>query len=115
MKKRHFFLFSALEVTYWGFHASFTGYAAAYMLSHGVSNTTVSLLLSGYLLCAFVGCVFFGSLCDRYQTNKRVFIPGMLAAYAVMFAIYFGVNHLPVLAVCYPLLGFFLSGAGHQC
>ena len=112
MKDKKFFLFSALEVTYWGFHASFIGYAAAYMLSRGVSNTAVSLLLSGYLLCSFIGSVIFGSLCDRYQTNKRVFIPGMLVAYALLFAIYFGAGHLPVLAVCYPLLGFFFQPQG---
>ena len=112
MKKRHIVLFSTVEVTIWGFHACFIGYAAAYMLSCGVSNTAVSLLLSGYLLCAFVGSVFFGGLCDRYQTNKRVFIPGMLAAYAMMFAIYFFADRLPVLAVCYPLLGFFFQPQG---
>ena len=112
MTKRHFVLFSMLEVTYWGFHASFIGYAAAYMLSRGVSNTAVSLLLAGYLLCAFIGSVIFGSLCDRFQTNKRVFIPGMLAAYAMMFAIYFCADRIAVLAVCYPLLGFFFQPQG---
>ena len=55
MSKRHFFGFSALEITYWGFHASFIGYASAYILSRGVSNTVMSLLLSGFLLCAFIG------------------------------------------------------------
>lgn len=52
MNKRKFILFSALEITYWGFHAAFVGYASAYVLSRGVSGTVMSLLLSGFLLSA---------------------------------------------------------------
>ena len=112
MNRKYFALFSALEITFWGFHASFIAFASAYMLSCGVSNTTVSLLLSGFLLCAFAGSVIFGGMCDRYQTNKRVFIPCMLAVYALTLIIYFHAGNVPVLSVCYPLLGFFFQPQG---
>lgn len=109
---RKFALFSALEITYWGFHASFIGYASSYLLSRGVSNTMMSMLIAGFLLCAFVGSMFFGRLCDRHQTNKRVFLPCMLASYAMILAIFFLADHAPVLIVCYPLLGFFFQPQG---
>jgi len=112
MSKRHFIGFSALEITYWGFHASFLAYASAYLIGRGVSKTAMSMLLAGFLLCAFAGSIIFGRLCDRYQTNKRVFIPCMLAAYALMLTIYTFGNCLPVLAVCYPLMGFFFQPQG---
>ena len=105
MSKRKFILFSALEITYWGFHASFVGYASAYLISRGVSSTVMSLLISGFMLCAFAGSMVFGRICDRLQSNKRVFIPCMMTSYALMFAIYACADCLPVLCVCYPLLG----------
>ena len=109
---RKFALFSALEITYWGFHASFIGYASSYLLSRGVSNTMMSLLIAGFLLCAFVGSMVFGRLCDKRQTNKHVFLPCMLASYAMILAIYFFADCVPVLCVCYPLLGFFFQPQG---
>jgi len=112
MSKRHFLGFSALEITYWGFHASFIGYASAYILSRGVSNTVMSLLLSGFLLCAFIGSMVFGRICDSWQTNKYVFMPCMAASYALILLIYFFADRVPVLSVCYPLLGFFFQPQG---
>jgi len=112
MNRKYFTLFSALEITFWGFHASFIAFASAYMLSRGVSNTTVSLLLSGFLLAAFAGSVIFGGLCDRYQTNKRVFMPCMLFVYVLTLIIYVHAGNVPVLSVCYPLLGFFFQPQG---
>ena len=112
MSKRKFVLFSALEITYWGFHASFVGYASAYILSRGVSNTVMSLLLSGFLLSAFAGSMILGRLCDRLQSNKRVFIPCMLVSYALMMIIYFFAHSVPMLCVCYPLLGFCFQPQG---
>ena len=60
MNRRKFALFSMLEITYWGFHASFVAYASAYLISRGVSSTAMSLLISGFMLCAFVGSMVFG-------------------------------------------------------
>lgn len=112
MKAKKFVLFSALEITYWGFHASFVGYASAYLLSRGVSNTMMSLLLSGFLLSAFAGSMVFGRICDSMQTNKRVFLPCMAASYMLVLAIYFFADSHVMLSVCYPLLGFFFQPQG---
>ena len=112
MKKRDFALFCLLESAFWGYHACFLGYASAYIISRGASSTVMSLLLSGFLLSAFVGSMVFGRICDQKQTNKRVLIPCMVVCYLLMLAIYFFAEHVPVLALCYPLMGLFFQSQG---
>ena len=107
MSKKHFFGFAALEISFWCFHACFICYASAYFLDIGISSTAVSLLLAGYMLCAFIGSIVWGSVCDALGTNKRVFLIGVIAAAALMFLIYASGSNLAVLAIAYPLLGFF--------
>jgi len=112
MKKRDFVLFSVLESAFWGYHACFLGYASAYIISRGTSSTVMSLLLSGFLLSAFVGSMVFGRICDQKQTNKRVLMPCMAMCYVLMMIIYFFAEQVPVLAVCYPLMGLFFQSQG---
>ncbi|MBQ6858271.1 MAG: MFS transporter [Clostridia bacterium] len=112
MSKKRCVLFAALEMSYWCFHASFIGYAAAYLLAQGVSNTAVSLLLAGYMLLGFIGSLAAGNACDRFRTNKKVFMLCMLMAYGLMFALYFRGAEVAVAALCYPLLGFFFLPQG---
>lgn len=112
MNKRDFVLFSVLESAFWGYHACFLGYASAYIISRGVSSTVMSLLLSGFLLSAFVGSMVFGRICDQKQTNKRVLIPCMALCYVLMLFIYFFAESVPVLALCYPLMGLFFQSQG---
>ena len=112
MKKIHMAGFALLEVSYWSFHASFLAYLSAYLISKGVSNTMVSLLLSAFLLSAFAGSLFWGSYCDRRQTNRKPFFISAAATAVLMFVIYFLAESHLVLAVCYPLLGFFFQPQG---
>lgn len=112
MNKRSFVLFSVLEIAFWGFHACFLGYASAYIISKGTSSTVMSLLLSGFLLSAFVGSMIFGRLCDSLQTNKRVLMPCMALCYALMLMIYFFAESAVMLALCYPLMGLFFQSQG---
>ena len=112
MNKRDFVLFSVLESAFWGYHACFLGYASAYIISRGISSTVMSLLLSGFLLSAFVGSMVFGRICDEKQTNKRVLMPCMAMCYVLMMIIYFFAEHVPVLALCYPLMGLFFQSQG---
>lgn len=107
MSKRLCVGFAALEVSYWCVHASFIGYASAYLLQKGIGSTIVSLLLAVYLLSAFAGSLVWGGVCDRYRTNRRVFIAGAAVSLALINVVYFLADSLPVVALCYPLLGFF--------
>lgn len=106
MKKSYWIRFSLLEISYWGFHASFIGFLMSYLLSKGITNTMVSIFMASYLLAAFVGSFVWGMVCDRLHTNRKVSIMCFLAAGAVMFLIYFSYDNIPMLAVLYPMIGF---------
>lgn len=101
--------FIALQVTYWCGYAAMPAYIGAFLLSKGISNTLLSLLIALYMLCAFAGQFFWGSMCDRLHTNRRIFIFGNAAALALNLAIYALADHFAVVAVLYSLLGFTLT------
>ena len=52
-KKRTFYLFCALQFTYWGCFAAFNAYFVALMLDAGMTSTRISLIQATYLMAAF--------------------------------------------------------------
>ena len=109
MNKWTFAGFSALEIGFWCMHASFISYAAAYLMSRGISGTAMSMMLSMYLLSAFIGSLFWGRICDRHRTNRKPFMLCMIVSAALMAGLYVLVGHQTAVAVIYPLLGFFFQ------
>jgi len=109
MSKWTFAGFSALEIGFWCMHASFISYAAAYLMNRGISGTAMSMMLSMYLLSAFIGSLFWGRICDRHRTNRKPFIFSMIVSAALMAGLYFLADHQTAVAVIYPLLGFFFQ------
>lgn len=107
MSKRQFYGFIALHVSYWCFYASFISFASTFFLNRGIGNTAVSLLVAGYLLCSFVGSLVWGTVCDMLGTNKKVFLFGMGVSAALIGFIYLNGSNVALMAVAYPLLGFF--------
>lgn len=97
--------FYSLEVTYWLSFGSFTAYAGTFVLSKGMSPSMLSIMLAGYMLCAFFGQFFWGSLCDRLNTNKKIFRIGNLLLILLYVCIYFSSN-LSLTIVLYGMLGF---------
>lgn len=107
MNKRQYIGFTVLQVSYWCFHASFICFASAFFLHLGFGNTVVSLLLAGYLLCSFIGSIVWGAICDRLGTNKKIFLAGVMGSACLMYFIYLFGGNVRLMAVAYPLLGFF--------
>ncbi|MBR0087502.1 MAG: MFS transporter [Lachnospiraceae bacterium] len=105
-KKKVFFVFCLLQVTYWGCYASFLGYFSAFMLANGMSNTVLSLILSIYLMAAFAGSFFWGSLSDRLRTNKKTMLIQVAVCLAAGQLIYQFAHVTWLVAVLYPILGF---------
>ena len=75
-----FVKFASLEALYWAFIASFAGYASTYLLACGLSSTALSIMLACYMGCSFAGAFFWGGLCDKMRTNRKVFIFEFAAA-----------------------------------
>lgn len=106
MKKKDWIGFSLLEISYWGFHASFIGFLMSYLLTKGITNTVISIFLASYLLTSLLGSIIWGMVCDRFQTNRKVSIICFLTAGFVMYAIFFSGGNILLLALLYPILGF---------
>ena len=106
MKKEHAAGFAVLEIAYWCFHAAFGGFISAYLLENGMSSAVLSWISSAYLLCSFAGSFVFGGLCDRLQTNRKVFLAGAVLSAALACGIFFGAGSALAMAALYPLFGF---------
>ena len=105
--------FSLLDGLYWGFYAVFVGYIATYLLDCGMSNSFLSILLAVFMVCSFIGAFYFGGLCDKYHTNKNVFIPEFLISVGIAIVIFFAAKwNLWIAAMLYPVFGFLSAPLG---
>lgn len=98
--------FNILQVLYWCGLAAMGSFVSAFMISKGMSNTELSLMISLYMLCAFVGQFFWGSLCDKLRTNKKIFIVCEFCMLALYYLIYLFSGNFMLVNIFYALLGF---------
>lgn len=111
MKKITAVKFAVLEAVYWSIMASFGAYIASFNLSRGYSQSLVSIMIAVYMVSGFAGQFFWGSVCDRLQTNKKVFVGSVLTAGALQLAMYFIDNQL-AFGLLYGLFGFMIGPLG---
>jgi len=105
--------FAVLEALYWAFIAAFAGYTSTYLLSCGLSSTALSIMLATYMGLSFIGAFFWGSMCDRLKTNRKVFIFSFTATLLAALAIYFTAQKNVWIAACmYPAAGFLFAPLG---
>ena len=108
-----FVKFASLEALYWAFIASFAGYASTYLLACGLNSTALSIMLACYMGCSFAGALFWGGLCDKMRTNRKVFIFEFTATLIIATAIFFTASKNVWIAACmYPLFGFLFAPLG---
>ena len=99
--------FALMDCFYWGFYASFGGFCSTYLLACGMSPSVLSIVLAGFMACAFLGAFFWGGMCDRAGSNRKVFLPEFAMAFLLAMVIYFMADkNIMVSAVLYPLFGF---------
>lgn len=111
--RKEFIGFSLLDALFWGYFAAFAGYITSYMLASGMSSSMLSIVLAVYMLMAFCGAFFWGGLCDRLGTNKKVFIPEFTGVVLISAAIYFMASrNIWITAFLYPFLGFLMAPLG---
>jgi len=66
--------FSILQFTFWSTWCSFFSFAGMYFIHNGYSYSFVGAAISVAISCGIAGQVFWGFLCDKMQSIKRVFI-----------------------------------------
>ncbi len=81
--------FAILEAIYWSIFATFGSYITSFGLYRGYPQSLVSIMVAIYMICAFAGQFFWGSMCDRLRTNKKVFILGIILGSLIQLAMYF--------------------------
>ncbi|MDO4415097.1 MAG: MFS transporter [Erysipelotrichaceae bacterium] len=105
--------FAVLEALYWAFIAAFAGYASTYLLACGLSSTALSIMLACYMGFSFAGAFFWGGMCDRMKTNRKVFIFEFAATLLIALAIFFTASqNVWLAAFMYPLFGFLFAPLG---
>ncbi len=108
-----FLSFAALDSIYWAFYAAFVGFTSTYLLACGMSNSVLSIMLACFMGCSFIGSFFWGSVCDKVKTNKKVFIPEFIAANVIAFIIYYMADkNMWISTVLYPVFGFLSAPLG---
>ncbi len=107
-KKRTFYLFCALQFTYWGCFAAFNAYFVALMLDAGMTSTRISLIQATYLMAAFAGSFVWGGISDKLHTNRKTFLMQMAGSLVTGLIIYFFRHITLVVALVYPVFGFCL-------
>lgn len=106
----HFSLFDGL---YWAWNASFCGFITTYMLQCGMDSTVLSLMLAAFMLLSFLGAFYWGGMCDKLRTNRKVFLVAFAVSAILAFVTWFlSGSVLMLAAVLYPLAGFLISPLG---
>lgn len=101
--------FATLEISFWCFHATFIGFVSSYLLSKGITNSFLGILMAAYLLSAFIGSFVWGIVSDKYNTNKKVFMIELLGSGVLMYFLYFNGGITAMIALIYPCLGFLVQ------
>lgn len=113
INKKTFFSFAIMDSLYWAFYACFVGFIATYLLACGMDNAVLSIMLACFMGASFIGAFFWGSICDKAKTNKKIFIPEYIATIIIAFIIYFmAEKNIWVSTILYPLFGFLSSPLG---
>lgn len=103
--------FAVVEGVYYAIFATFASFVAAFCLARGYSQALVSVLVAVYMLCSFAGQFLWGSMCDRFRTNKKIFLLGVAAGGVIQLVMLFTQNRL-LFAVAYGMFGLMLGPMG---
>lgn len=97
--------FAILQITYWCSFASFTSFMAAYMQSKGMPVTVLGLMLTVNTLLGFIGSLVGGIICDKFKTNKGIFLITSVLIFLIEICI-FRANTWYAVIIGFGILGF---------
>ena len=113
MKTEGFLRYGMMDGLFYAWCASFTGFITSYFLACGLSASKLSTMLAVYMITCFAGALFWGGVCDKLKTNRKVFIASFTAVILIAGIITVITPHNVNLAiVLYPVMGFMLSSLG---
>ncbi|MDO4459498.1 MAG: MFS transporter [Clostridia bacterium] len=108
IKKSEKIRFSALQATYWCSIAALSSFAVALATDRGVSPATIGIMAAVFKAAAVIGQFFWGAVCDKLRSNRKVFIVMNILMFAVTMGFYYFKN-VWMMTVFYALMGFMNS------
>lgn len=100
--------YGAIEALYWSICATYGGFMVTFALDRGYPQSMVSIMCAGYMISVFAGQFFWGSLCDKIRSNKKIFIFAVLVAETVQIGM-FVFKPMAVFGILYAMFGFFMG------
>ena len=98
---------------FYAWNAAFYGFMSTYFLKCGMSASTLSTLLAMYMAVCFAGALFWGRMCDRFHTNKKIFIICfILVMISAGFSFQYASENMTIASVMYLVMGFMLAPLG---
>jgi len=76
--KKQISKFGMLQGVFFSTHCSYSAFIVYYLISQGYSGSLVGTVMAVSALMRILGEMFFGYLCDRIKSIKKVFIGSML-------------------------------------
>lgn len=103
--------FMVVHFFFWTISASFSAYITAFALERGIGPGQTSVMIAFFLLASFIGQILWGYVCDRIQSDKKVFLfCGSVAE--VLYVIVYAVPDNAIFCILYVLTGLFLFPMG---
>ncbi len=102
--------FHILQALFWCGYCTLSTYATAWFLSIGLSSTAISLMTAVSMIVSFAGQLFWGGVCDKKSSNKRVFIGCFILTVGLTCVISESLLHRNRIGFfLYPVMAFFSS------
>lgn len=113
MKNEGFLKYGLMDGLFYAWCAVFTGFITSYFLACGLTASALSRMLAVYMITCFAGALFWGRVCDRMKTNRKVFISSFLTVVLTAAVItWLAPVNTSLAVMLYPIMGFMLSSLG---
>lgn len=107
MSRRLTACFGVMQFSYWAMWCSFYSFAGMFLSYHGMSYTLVGITMSITVLSGVLGQFFWGYLCDRFHTVKKVFLLANVVIWMTILLLCKS-ESIPALMLLMAVLGFAL-------
>ena len=113
MKNEGFMKYGLMDGLFYAWCAVFSGFITSYFLACGLTASALSRMLAVYMITCFAGALFWGRICDRLKTNRKVFIGSFLTVVIIAAVItWLAPMNISAAVMLYPVMGFMLSSLG---
>ena len=113
IRKHEVVFYGLMNGLFYAWNAAFYGFMSTYFLKCGMKASELSSLLAVYMAVCFAGALFWGRMCDRFQTNRKIFLfCFVLVMITAGCSFVFASGNIRIAAVLYLLMGIMLASLG---